>query len=122
MFSCAVRLKHTKKLLIWSQFFTDLIKMFKGVLANTMRKLGLGLRAFIVHELFSNSADVYSNFNSKHWIQPWFLMDILFVLQPSFLLSVKQAPKITAQPLSLTAYSLDDVNLPCEASGDPAPR
>lgn len=58
--------------------------MFKGVLANTMRKLELGLGAFIVHQLFSKPADVYSTFNSKHWLQPWFLMDILFVLQPSF--------------------------------------
>uniref|UniRef100_A0A672SK69 Neural cell adhesion molecule L1.1-like n=1 Tax=Sinocyclocheilus grahami TaxID=75366 RepID=A0A672SK69_SINGR len=34
---------------------------------------------------------------------------------------VKQAPKITAQPVSHTAFSLDDVNLACEASGDPVP-
>ncbi|XP_016145729.1 neural cell adhesion molecule L1.1-like [Sinocyclocheilus grahami] len=35
--------------------------------------------------------------------------------------SLKQAPKITAQPGSHTAYSLDDVSLACEASGDPTP-
>ncbi|XP_058620145.1 neural cell adhesion molecule L1.1 isoform X2 [Onychostoma macrolepis] len=35
--------------------------------------------------------------------------------------NLKQAPKITAQPVSHTAFSLDDVNLACEASGDPAP-
>ncbi|XP_016426951.1 neural cell adhesion molecule L1.1-like [Sinocyclocheilus rhinocerous] len=34
---------------------------------------------------------------------------------------VKQAPKITAQPVSHTAFSLDDVNLACEATGDPVP-
>uniref|UniRef100_A0A671PRJ3 Neural cell adhesion molecule L1 n=1 Tax=Sinocyclocheilus anshuiensis TaxID=1608454 RepID=A0A671PRJ3_9TELE len=34
---------------------------------------------------------------------------------------LKQAPKITAQPVSHTAFSLDDVNLACEASGDPVP-
>uniref|UniRef100_A0A672SK23 Neural cell adhesion molecule L1.1-like n=1 Tax=Sinocyclocheilus grahami TaxID=75366 RepID=A0A672SK23_SINGR len=34
---------------------------------------------------------------------------------------IKQAPKITAQPVSHTAFSLDDVNLACEASGDPVP-
>ncbi|XP_043092354.1 neural cell adhesion molecule L1.1 isoform X2 [Puntigrus tetrazona] len=35
--------------------------------------------------------------------------------------NLKQAPKITAQPVSHTAFALDDVNLACEASGDPAP-
>uniref|UniRef100_A0A671P864 Neural cell adhesion molecule L1 n=1 Tax=Sinocyclocheilus anshuiensis TaxID=1608454 RepID=A0A671P864_9TELE len=34
---------------------------------------------------------------------------------------LKQAPKITAQPGSHTAYSLDDISLACEASGDPTP-
>uniref|UniRef100_A0A9J8DFA5 Neural cell adhesion molecule L1 n=1 Tax=Cyprinus carpio carpio TaxID=630221 RepID=A0A9J8DFA5_CYPCA len=34
---------------------------------------------------------------------------------------LKQAPKITVQPVSHTAFSLDDVNLACEGSGDPAP-
>uniref|UniRef100_A0A8C1RHF3 Neural cell adhesion molecule L1 n=1 Tax=Cyprinus carpio TaxID=7962 RepID=A0A8C1RHF3_CYPCA len=35
--------------------------------------------------------------------------------------NLKQAPKITVQPVSHTAFSLDDVNLACEGSGDPAP-
>uniref|UniRef100_A0A8C2AUK0 Neural cell adhesion molecule L1 n=1 Tax=Cyprinus carpio TaxID=7962 RepID=A0A8C2AUK0_CYPCA len=35
--------------------------------------------------------------------------------------NLKRAPKITAQPRSHTAYSLDDVNLACEASGEPTP-
>ncbi|KAK2886193.1 hypothetical protein Q8A67_017030 [Cirrhinus molitorella] len=34
---------------------------------------------------------------------------------------LKQAPKITAQPMSHTAFSLDDVSLACEASGNPTP-
>ncbi|XP_050960944.1 neural cell adhesion molecule L1.1 isoform X2 [Labeo rohita] len=34
---------------------------------------------------------------------------------------LKQAPKIMAQPVSHTAFSLDDVNLACEADGDPTP-
>ncbi|KAA0707341.1 Neural cell adhesion molecule L1.1 [Triplophysa tibetana] len=33
----------------------------------------------------------------------------------------KQLPKITSQPVSQTAFSLDDVNLICEASGNPKP-
>ncbi|XP_052449660.1 neural cell adhesion molecule L1.1 isoform X1 [Carassius gibelio] len=35
--------------------------------------------------------------------------------------NLKQAPTITVQPVSHTAFSLDDVILACEASGDPAP-
>ncbi|NP_571458.1 neural cell adhesion molecule L1.1 precursor [Danio rerio] len=34
---------------------------------------------------------------------------------------LKQAPEFTTQPVPHTAFSLDDVNLACEASGDPSP-
>ncbi|XP_073669092.1 neural cell adhesion molecule L1.1 [Paramisgurnus dabryanus] len=34
---------------------------------------------------------------------------------------IKQPPKITNQAVSQTVFSLDDVNLACEASGDPKP-
>ncbi|XP_057219100.1 neural cell adhesion molecule L1.1 isoform X2 [Triplophysa rosa] len=35
---------------------------------------------------------------------------------------LKQPPKITSQPVSHTAFSLDDINLNCEASGNPKPK
>uniref|UniRef100_A0A8C9VN45 L1 cell adhesion molecule, paralog a n=1 Tax=Scleropages formosus TaxID=113540 RepID=A0A8C9VN45_SCLFO len=39
----------------------------------------------------------------------------------SFLRAVKQPPEITVQPVSVTAFTADDISLTCEASGNPAP-